>query len=60
MTKQKCKVKPGIVNARAEPTFYSFSIKTDKSCGSCHNINDTFGKMCGPDVAKNLNVKCSI
>ena len=24
---------------------------------SCNNINDTYSKLCVPDVAKNLNVK---
>ena len=32
-------------------------IKTSKCSGSCNNINDSFAKMCVPDVAKNLNVK---
>ena len=37
--------------------FFPFSIKTSKFSGSCNNINDSYVKMCIPDVIKNLNVK---
>ena len=58
MTNQQCKLRPEIVNVNSdEPVFYPFSIKTSKCGGSCTNINDPYGKMCVPDVAKNLNVK---
>ena len=58
MTNRECKVRPQIVNVnRDEPVFYPFSIKTSKCSGSCNNINDSYAKMCVPDVTKNLNVK---
>ena len=58
MTNQQCKLRPEIVNVNSdEPVFYPFIIKTNKCGGSCTNINDPYGKMCVPDVAKNLNVK---
>ena len=58
MTNQQCKLRPEIVNVNSdEPVFYPFSIKTSKCGGSFTNINDPYGKMCVPDVAKNLNVK---
>ena len=40
-----------------EPVFYPFSIKTSKCSGSCNNINDSYAKICVPDVVKDLNVK---
>ena len=58
MNNQECKVRPEIVNVNSnEPLFYPFSIKTSKCSGSCNNINDPYGKLCVPDVVKNLNVK---
>ena len=53
MNKQKCKVRPKNINVNSdEPVFYPFSIKTSKCSCSCNNINDTFAKICVPDVAK--------
>ena len=58
MNNQACKVRPEIVNVNNnEPVFYPFSIKTSKCIGSCNNINNSYVKMCVPDVIKNLNVK---
>ena len=58
MANQECKVRLQIVNANSnEPVFYPFSIETSKCSGSCNDINDPYGKMCVPDVVKNLNVK---
>ena len=58
MNNQECKVRPQIVNVNSdEPVFYPFSIEISKCSGSCNNINDSYAKMCVPDVVKNLNVK---
>ena len=58
MNNQECKVRPQTVNVNSdEPLFFSFSIKPSKCSGNCNNINDSYAKMCVPDVAKNLNVK---
>ena len=58
MNSQACKVIPEIVNVNSnEPVFYPFSIKTSKCSGSCNNINDSYAKICAPDVVKDLNVK---
>ena len=55
---KECKVRPEILNINSnEPLFYRFSIKTSKCSGSCNNINDTYAKLCVPDVVKNLNIK---
>ena len=58
MNNQAYKVRPEIFNVNSnEPVFYPFSIKTGKCSGSCNNINDSYAKICVPDVVKNLNVK---
>ena len=58
MNHKECKVKPQIVDAIGDdPVFFPFSIKTNKCCGSCDNINNLHTKLCVPDIAKNLNVK---
>ena len=58
MNNQQCKVKPQIVNSNSdEPVFFPFSIKRSKCSATCNNINDSYAKLCAPDVAKNLNVR---
>ena len=58
MNNQACKVRPEIVNVNSnEAVFYSFSVKISKCSGSCNNINDSYAKICAPDVVKDLNVK---
>ena len=50
--------KPQIVNVKSkESVFFPFSIRTSKCSGSCNNINDTYAKLCVPDVVQNLNAK---
>ena len=50
---QECKVRPEIVNVNSnEPVVYPFSIRTSKCGGSCNNINDSYAKLCVPDVVK--------
>ena len=51
---QECKVRPQNVNVNSEK---SVCFKTSKCSGSCNNINDTYAKLCVPDVVKILNVK---
>ena len=58
MNNQECKVRPEIVNVNCnEPVIFPFRIKTSKSSGICNNINDSYAKLCVPDVAKSLNIK---
>ena len=58
MNNQACKVRPEIINVNSnESIFYPFSIKTSKFSGSCNKINDPYGKICVPNVIKDLNVK---
>ena len=58
MNNQECRIKPQIVNIDSkESIFFSFSIKTSKCSSSCNNINNSYAKLCVPDVVKNLNIK---
>ena len=58
MNNQSCKARPEIINVSTNsPVFYPFSIKTSKCSGNCSNINDSYAKICVPDVVKDLNVK---
>ena len=58
MNNQACKARPGIIIVNSnESVFYPFSIKTNRCSGSCNNINDSYAKICVPDVVKDLNVK---
>ena len=59
MINQKCMSRPKIIDVNAnEPVFYPYSIKVSKCCNkSCNNINDSYAKLCVPDIIKNMNVK---
>ena len=58
MNNQECKVRPEIININSnEPSFYPYSVKISKCSGSCNNANDSYAKMCVPDVVKNVNVR---
>ena len=58
MNNQECKTRPQVLNVNwDEPVFFPFSIKTSKCSDSCNNINHPYGKICVPDVIKNLNFK---
>ena len=55
---QECNVRPQIVDLnRDELVFFPFNIKKNKCSDSCNNINNSYAKLCVPDVVKNLNVK---
>ena len=58
MNNQECKIRLQTVNVNSdEPVFYTFSIKTSRCSGSCSNIDDTYAKLCVPDVVKKINVR---
>ena len=61
MNNQECKIRPEIININSnEPSFYPYSILVNKCSGSCNNINDSYVKVCVPDVVKNMNIKVFI
>ena len=57
MNKHECKVRPHIFNVNSKEPVFLLSIETSKCSGSCNNISNPYGKLCVPDVVKNLNVK---
>ena len=58
MKSEECKARPQIVNINSNsPIFYPFSIKINKCSGNCNNINNSYAKICVPDIIKDLNVK---
>ena len=58
MVNQKCMPRPKIVDVNANgPVYYPYSVLVNKCSGSCNDINDTFAKLCVPDVTKNVNMK---
>ena len=55
---EEVKVRPEMISINSKnPIFYPFSIKTNKCSGNGNNINKPYGRICVPDVVKNLNVK---
>ena len=58
MKNKECKTRTKIIDVNSnEPVFYPFSIKVNKCSGSCNGINDSYAKLCVPDIIKNINVK---
>ena len=58
MNNQKCMSGPKIMDINPnEAVFFPYSIKINKCSGSCNNINDSFAKLCVPNIIKNINVK---
>ena len=58
LNNQKCKLRPKIIDVSSNnPIFYPFSVKINRCSGNCNSINDPYGRICVPDVVKNLNVK---
>ena len=52
---QERKVRPRIINNNSnEPSFYLYSVKTNKQSGSWNNINDPYPKLCVPDINKSI------
>ena len=56
MNNQEYKIRSVNVNSN-EPSFHPYSIKINKCSDSCNSINDSYAKLCVPDVFKNINVK---
>ena len=55
---QKCKVRRDMINIYSnEPLFYPFSVLVNKCSGSCDNINDSYAKLCVPEVIKDIKIK---
>ena len=51
MNNQECKVRPEIMNINSNKTlFYLYSILVNKCIGSSNDINNSYAKLCVPDV----------
>ena len=50
---QECEIKTKIIDINNNP----YSIKVNKRSGICNNINDSYGKLCVPDVVIKINVR---
>ena len=58
MNNQEYKVRPEVLDSNSnEPSFYPYSIVVNKCSISCNNINDSYTKLCVPDVVKGMNIK---
>ena len=58
MNNQDFKARPEVINNNTnEPLFYHYSIKINKCSVNCNNINDTYAKLCVPDVVNGINVE---
>ena len=58
MNNQECRARPRMIDTNVnEPVFYPYSIKVNKCSRNCNNINNTYAKLCIPDVVKKINVK---
>ena len=58
MNNLEYEIRPKIININSdEPSSYPFSNEINKWSGSYNNINDPYGKLCVPDVVKNINDK---
>ena len=60
MNNQEDRPRTKINTNNNEPVFYPFCIKGNKCSGNCNNINDSYAKLCVPDVVKNIKSKYSI
>ena len=56
MSNQECKIRPVIININSKE-YYPCSILVNKCSASCNDINETYAKLCIPDVVKNINIK---
>ena len=52
MNNQDCKARPKIIDV-----FYPYSIKVNKCSGNCGSMNNSYAKICIPDIITSINVK---
>ena len=58
MKNQESKVREELINDTTNnPVLYPFSVKVNKCSGTCNNINDSYARLCVPNVVKNINLK---
>ena len=52
---QECKVR--IIVIDNDYMTFPYKIKVDKCVGSCNDVENSYFKVCTPDIAKNISVK---
>ena len=58
MNNQECKVREEVINVDTNnPVLYPVSVNVNKWSGNCNNINNPYGRLCVPSVAKNIILK---
>ena len=55
MKNQECKTREVIIDN--DYMLYPFSIKVNKCNSNCNNINNPYGRVCVPNVIKNITAK---
>ena len=61
LSNQKCIIQPTLINLHPneysqEFHYYPFSVKLDRSSGSCNTLNDSSKKACIPNKTEDLNL----
>ena len=58
MNNQECVIRTNIIdNSNNELIFYPFSVNVIKCSNICNSVNDSYNKICVPDVVKNIDLK---
>ena len=58
MSNQEYKVRPVIMNINSnDPLFCLYILPVNKYSGGYNVINNSYAKLCVPDVTKNMNIK---
>ena len=57
---QKCMPRPKILDVNGgvgEALFYPYNVLVNKCSGICNTLDGPMGKMCVPNIIKNVNMK---
>ena len=57
MNNREYEVRPEININSNELSFNPYSVRMSKCSRSCNNIDNSYAKLCVPEVSKNMNVK---
>ena len=61
LNNQKCEILPTLINTHPneysqEFHYYPFTVKLDRSVGSCNTLSDLSNKLCDPSKTEDLNL----
>ena len=60
VTNQECMPRPKILDVNegfGEALFYPYNVLVNKCIGSCDTLDDPMGRLCVPNIIKNVNMK---